>query len=351
MQCHYTEQRFSISPTYVVSTPVYSGGSWVRSKKQRQSESNLQKNDNNGILSKKAATKMRNAVNWLLESATWKTVYSKTEQKHFRFKVNFITLTVPKIEGRDISSKELKALLHNWLVYSRKYFYMKNYVWKIERGKLGKLHIHLTTDTFIHYRKLRDSWNRLLMKSGYSDTYYSRTGHYDPNSTDVHSVKSIKNLAGYICKYMSKETELGADWTGRLWGCNYELSAGNKCSYIADPSELAEVSESLMKREIRYSPILSKPDSMGGTKRLGEIFFVNTDTWSRHIKGKIKDAYDNHRFYIRSQTPKPPKEYYEYGVIISQLPTIYKKRMGITQYKKPLVVLRAVAKQSELLLN
>jgi len=84
---------------------------------------------------------MRNAVNWLLESATWKTYTAKQKQKHF-VQSKFHNSTVPKIEGRDISSKELKHSSQLACLFEE-VFYMKNYVWKIERGKLGKLHIHL----------------------------------------------------------------------------------------------------------------------------------------------------------------------------------------------------------------
>lgn len=293
---------------------------------------------------------MRNAVNWLIESAKYKRVYSKVDKKHFYFKVNFITLTVPRLEGRDISSKELKHLLHGFLSYSRKYFYLKNYVWKVERGSKGKLHVHLTTDTFIHYRHLRDCWNRLLMKNGYSDNYYTEHGHYDPNSTDVHSVKSIKNLAGYICKYMSKETELGKDWTGRIWGCNYELSSGNKCQYIATPDELNKVAECLMHKQVKYKPLESKPDALGQVKKIGELFFVNTDTWSRIIKGKIKDAYNDHRFYIRSQTPKPPASYLSIEEVLSSLPVKPYIRTGKKQYKIPILVKQKVPEQIQMLM-
>ncbi len=304
-----TEQRFSIYPTYIVSTPIWSGGNGRRTSAQRESEKHLKDNSHKGQLSHKASSRLRNAVNWLVSSAGYKRVYSKVDQKHYYFKVNFITLTFPQQEGRDISGKELHKTLHAWLVYARKYFYLRNYVWKVERGAQGKIHVHMTTDTFIHYRRLRDSWNRLLIKEGYVDAYYARTGHFDPNSTDVHSVRSIKNLGGYLCKYMDKSSGLDESYTNRIWGCSSMLSDSNKCRYLADAHETSEVASSLMNPDIKWKHINSKPDAFGRVRSVGEIYFVNTDDWSRLIRGKIRSTYDEHRYYIRKSELKPPEDY------------------------------------------
>ncbi len=321
----HTEQRFSIRPTYVVSTPVYSGFNSVRSKEQRLSESNLLDNSHQGQLSLKASKKIRNAINWLTHSAKFKRVYSKVDQKHYWFKVNFITLTIPYSEGQEISGERVHKLLHTFIAYSRKYFYLHNYVWKIERGRQNKLHIHLTTDTFIHYRRLRDCWNRILLKDGLIDNYFKQHGHYDPNSTDVHAVRKVKNLAGYMAEYMCKGTGLGEDFKNRIWGCNYNLSDRNKCSYISDAGELSDISKTLFHTAVRWRKLESKPDSMGRIRSYGEIFFLNESIWSKVIHGRLKDVYTIHINAIRDATPKPPAEYLMFGEVKSTLPTIERK--------------------------
>lgn len=310
-QVYHTEQRFSIFPTYIVSTPIFSGIDRARSSRQIENNKNLQDNTNKGVLSKKAITRLRNSVNWLVSSASYKRVWCKREQKHFYFKINFITLTIPQQKDKDITPTLLQECLHNWLVYARKYLHLRNYVWKIEKGEKGKLHIHITADTFIHYKQVRESWNQIIMKKGLSCSYFNKTGHYNPNSTDVHSVRKVKDVAAYLCKYMSKETGLDKGFDKRIWGCSMLLSAKNKCTCIVDSMEAGDVSKCLMNREIRWKNLESPPDRMGSTKKVGEIFFVNTDQWSRIIKGTIKDYYDKHRSQIRKNISIPEKGFFE----------------------------------------
>lgn len=325
MQVYHTEQRITINPTYICSTPVFEGINRRKSTLQKRNEANLLDNTHKGKLSVKSISKLRNAVNWLVESAMWKPLYWKDENKWIYFKVNFITLTIPKQKDGDINGELLQKLLHTFLVYSRKYFYLHNYVWKVEQGSLGKIHIHLTTDTFIHWRKLRDCWNRILMKEGLSDNYFSQHGHYDPNSTDVHSVKSIKNLSAYLCKYMSKDTGLNEKYNKRIWGCNQMLSSSNKCQYIADMCEVSEVLKPLFNKEIRWDLIKSKPDSLGNVKSMGEIFFMNPKSWSILTGKLLHKVYNEHRWRIRNATPKPPTDYLIIGEVQSNLPTTIQK--------------------------
>lgn len=339
MSYYHTEQRFSIYPTYIISTPIFTGGNGIRSKAQRDNEKNLTDNSAKGQLSKKASTKLNNAVNWLVSSAQYKRVYSKQEQKHFYFKINFITLTIPEQPTDQVNGKVVSEMLHTWITYARKYFYLRNYVWKIEAGKKGLLHIHLTTDTFIHYKRVRDSWNKIMQKRNLIDHYYNRTGHYNPNSTDIHSVKNVRNIGGYICKYMSKESGLPDSFRNRIWGCSVNLSHENKCCHLADQGSIGQVVKPLMNRNIRWKRLESKPDRMGMVKSVGEIFFVNERVWKDYITGAIKEAYDTHRFYIRSCAIKPPKEYFEIEYIKEPVKIIEPckiekptQKIGQTQY-------------------
>ncbi len=300
-----------IKPTYVVTMPEFSGINKARSAKQKSNEENLADNKHKGQLSKKSMSKLRNAINWLTASAKYKRVFSKADNKNFWFKVNFITLTVPPQSKSCIAEKDFKRALHAWIVYAQKYFYLKNYVWKIEAHADGRLHVHLCTDTFINYNRLRESWNRTLTHYGLLDSHFEKFGNRNPNSTDVHATRKVNDLAAYLCEYMVKKPSIPAGFTGRIWSCNYELSHSNKCSLNVDPTEMAECMHSLADKQIRYAAIESPPDALGVRKKIGEIFFVNTDTWSRLIKGKIKAKYDEHRFYIRQGTVTPPLSYFE----------------------------------------
>lgn len=280
-----------IRPTYVVSCPEWSFSNKYTSSSFKRNQKNLKDNRHNGILSDKSTGKIRNAVNWLVQCAGEKRVYSKTEKKNFKFKVAFITLTLPDtdtpIGGKDLQQK----LLNPFLTYFRKYSNLKNYVWKLEFQENGKLHVHITIDTFIHWRDIRTRWNSLLDKNGWLNKFARDHGHKDPNSTDVHAVYKVKDIAAYISKYMSKALSTKGDFTGRIWGCSYELSAANKTCLHIPASELAEHMASLYKKEIRFDKIIQCNVAKKKEVCIGEIFFTSRKNWQKDIKGVIKSKY------------------------------------------------------------
>lgn len=339
----YLGQSVYVTPTYVVTKAEYDTPRGNKTFKQLENEKNLKDNKHNGKLSDKAHTRLKNAVNWLVASAQYKRVYSKLSKKHFWFKVNFITLTVPSQSGEQASEDTIKKMLHNFLVYSRKYFYLKNYIWKFEAHQDGRLHIHLTTDTFIHYKRLRKCWNGLLQKENLltdygekyrgisladyikmqnpkykvSDLEYTKRWNEgnnnnwnDPNTTDVHAVWKVSNIAAYISKYMSKETDLCRDYKGRIWGCNYELGDKNKCSVFIESPDTGVQMRWLANKQIEYAKIESPENSMGQRLHLGEIYYMSEKIWSGLANGIIKEAYNNRRYEIRHNISKPPPEYY-----------------------------------------
>lgn len=306
----YIGQSISIQPNYVVSRSEYNSIRSYNSVKQIANRENLKENKHNGKLSEKAKSRLRNAVNWLVVSAKYKRVWSKADNKAFWFKVNFITLTIPRQPEKEPLETLVKQLLHNFLVYSQKYFYLKNYVWKMEQHKDGRLHIHITSDTFIHWRKLRSVWNGGLRRNGLLDDYHAKHGHYDANSTDVHAVWKVNNIAAYITKYMAKDPELCSKYKGRIWSCNNELSDKNKCSVFIEPDVASEEMRWLAHKGIEYSKIETPPDSMGKRLSLGEIYFMSEKIWAELARGKIREAYNARRFEIRHNIFKPPPEYY-----------------------------------------
>ena len=298
-----------IQPTYFILKKQYSGHSGNRSSKQRAAQVHLKDNSNKGQLSTKAISHLRNSVNWLIHAAKYKRVWSKRDNKAFWFKVNFITLTIPPQENGCVSEKEFQKSFNTWLVYARKYFYLHNYVWKIEAHADGRLHVHLTTDTFINYKKLRDSWNRILLSNDLLNQHFAKHGNYDPNSTDVHAIHKVGKVAAYMCEYMTKKPNLPEGYKGRIWSCSYSLSAKNKCHCELEPIYNKRDYSFLSNPAIRYKAIDSKPDYMGRVLRLADMYFLKEADWQLHMEGLIKEAYMNHRNRIRAATPVSPQEY------------------------------------------
>jgi len=284
-------QNLYIRPTYIVSMPEYYGGSRYSSYKFLENIKNLDNNSHNGEVSKKSGTKIRNAINWLLIGAKPKRVYSKQAKKTFQFKVSLITLTLPDtdtcVTNRDFQVK----LLNPFLVYCRKYYGLKNYVWKLELQKNGKIHAHLTVDCFMYYGALRRTWNRLLRRQGYLSAFERSFGHSNPNSTDVHSVKTVKNLGAYLAKYLSKDEGANEKINGRIWGCSYELSNANKASIHVSADECSQNLRCLDNPQIEYSSLESPPDCLGHRRKFGEIYFLNFTKWRLLITGELKQKF------------------------------------------------------------
>lgn len=254
----------TIHPTYLHFQPIYMGGKSARSQAFIDNQKNLENNIQDGEMSKKARHRISNSINWMVLSAKSKRVWSKKAAKHFRFKVNFITLTLPVSQGNYSDKWIKKELFHAWMQYARVTWGVRNYIWKAETQDNGNIHFHITTDVFIHHKLLRHSWNRLLEKKGVMagyiskhkamsfeqyDTRYNPKDEYspvgmlkryvkgqnegwsNPNSTDVRCVINVKNLAGYLAKYLAKDNPYRRRISGRLWGCNFELSEKRKVVY------------------------------------------------------------------------------------------------------------------------
>ncbi|MFO7161181.1 MAG: hypothetical protein DIU81_006845 [[Clostridium] cellulosi] len=153
-----------------------------------------------GLLSPAARKRLNLAINTLSYLSEWKTVYSKADDKTFRFKMNFVTLTLPaatSLSDSQVVGKVLSEFLRRW----RKRDVQLLYVWKAEVQDNGRLHFHLTTNRFIHYKKLRFYWNKACAKAGIRHPEL----YLEANSTDVHSVKGVKNIAAYLIAYISKK--------------------------------------------------------------------------------------------------------------------------------------------------
>jgi hypothetical protein len=357
-QAVFVGQNVYVKPSYLVSMPEFcyfdrETGEIVKNPRTMteafiENQKNLADNQAGGKLSRKAVTGLRNSINWLCVSARKKRVFKREANTNFFFKINFVTLTLPDTPAPITSDVLQKQLLNPFLTYMRKYQGLRNYVWRLEFQANGKLHVHLSADTFLHHRVIRDAWNRLLEKNGYLKMFLEKNGHLDPNSTDVHATRKIKNMAAYLAKYMSKK---GSSYTlakpdrkkkpvrlhamnpkawyrqrinfwnssfnprpikGRIWGCSAALSKANKLSVHVPADQCGKELRCLMDNEIPYQDILAKPKQKQAglydqvsqvveqARKIGEVYFLNAVHWFSKIDGKIKQAFADTRRSIAS---------------------------------------------------
>ena len=174
-------------------------------------------NQHQGLISQNAKSKMMNAILWLDAQAMYKWCYSKKTESFFRWRLNFIHLTLPTQANH--TDKFIKKLLNQFFLYAFRKTGMRSYVWKAEPQERGEIHFHITSDCFIWKTTLQNIWNGILRKHGLLGT------HENPPSTRVHPTHNIKNMCAYLIKYMTKNDKHRRTISGRLWGASRNLSS------------------------------------------------------------------------------------------------------------------------------
>lgn len=208
-------------------------------------------NAHHGIISKVAARKITRAIDYLVYLVPKKSYYHPGHGRAGNYYLNFITLTLSS-EQIHTDNEINRLMLQPFLVEIRHKFKVVNYIWRAEKQENGAIHYHLITDRFIWWNDLRNCWNYYQQKLGYVARYRDnqRLWHQEgfkfrpefaarwplasqlhayqdgirhdwnsPNTTDVHSLKTITSVRSYLRKYITKSDQ-SQDIEGHLWGCS-----------------------------------------------------------------------------------------------------------------------------------
>lgn len=199
-----------------------------------------------GELTPGAKKRLTKAIELLVMSSKRREIYNPVSKNMQPFQLSFITLTFSD-SNRIIPGKEAHRLcLEPFLQWLRRVHKCYSYVWKAEfqTKERVQLHYHITCDTFIHWEEIRNKWNELQSRAGYMNEYYKEKGHYDANSTDVHSTKHVRKLGRYLIKAVVKEMgivgEMGKDLqndfsvNGKVWDCSLNLKNTPYYTTVAD---------------------------------------------------------------------------------------------------------------------
>lgn len=183
-------------------------------------------------LSPSAKRRMLRSVNWMYNLSPARTVQMRNGKFLYNFRCSFVTLTLPSVQAHSDQYIKKEILSYFLKILSRKYA-LKNYVWKAELQGNGNVHFHLITDCYLDYQALRRHWNTVLKIHGYIDAYASKMKKHtltsyakmrnqsvedvkdayvqgvrlkwqNPNSVDIKKVRTTKDLAIYLSKYMIK---------------------------------------------------------------------------------------------------------------------------------------------------
>lgn len=127
-----------------------------------------------------------------------------------------------------LSSKQIhcdktikREVLNHFLIYLKRNYGVCNHIWKAELQENGNIHYHILADKYIPHQELRELWNSAQNRLGYVDMFKQ---HKNPNSTDIHSLRRVKNVMAYVGKYMSK-TSTQRPICGHTWGRSDNMAA------------------------------------------------------------------------------------------------------------------------------
>ncbi len=208
-----------------------------RSAAQEEAEKHLEDNDHQGKISLKARRRITHGIDWLIYLAGEKTFRNDKDKRTYKFRVNFITLT---LSSKQVHSDQIikSELLNQFLIECSVRWGVQRYIWRAEPQRNGNIHFHVLTDKFIPWSEIRNRWNRIQDKLGYIQRSKLYKKGWTPNSTDVHSVKRVKNLGAYLAKYCTKESKI-RKIEGRQWGMSRSLSKLKSAVSLRD-SEVIE---------------------------------------------------------------------------------------------------------------
>lgn len=267
----------SIAPNQIYRYTMWEGGN-RRHKSKQTSLNNLLHNSQVNGLSDKTRKRISKAVNWLVEISDYKWYKPPGVDYEFKVKIAFLTVTLPAMQ-RHCDKVITKECLNQYLIELRKYHGVKNYVWKAEAQENGNLHYHIAIDNPVDYDKARGRWNRIVEKLGYLTEFEKINGHRDPNSTDIHKTKDVKNLAAYLSSYMSKK-ESRRPICGRDWGCSQTISRCEPVKIIEGSAERGELYHVIKTKRLR-------------TRQMdyGEIIYATFDEWKDSGTFKMSKEY------------------------------------------------------------
>jgi len=218
----------------------------------------------------KTVKRIKNSIGTVVLMATEKKAKSlKFKNIDFTFRVNFITLTLPVLQRH--KDETIKSECLNQFLTEIRQNGTKNFVWVAESQENGNIHFHIATDSYIDRLEVRKRWNRIIQKLGYIQAFQEKfskmsfedyllycgnshkealktrynkakqngriknltfenylkqfkaladidtlkkryfkgvsEGWNNPNTTDIHAVFKLRNVASYMSKYMTKNPD------------------------------------------------------------------------------------------------------------------------------------------------
>lgn len=249
--------------------------------------------------------RMRKCITMLLQSTPYQYRTNPVTGKTMTHKLSFITLTIPDVEKAKDAKFCHKYLLQPMLRVLRENHLMKSYIWKAELQENGSIHYHLTCDCVVHHRSLRSAWNSILLRNGMLKDFELKYGHSDPNSTDIHNVRNVRNLESYLVKYICKSYQNEEALAGKVWDASKNIKAADYYKFEVS-SQVALLIKTLQDRGQVITRYFEKAISFDFRTSDYYLFFYDNiiNDFFAHLK-KIQTWVKSEPKANNSAIPKP----------------------------------------------
>jgi hypothetical protein len=251
-----------------------------RSEHQKKNEINLSRGNYNGYMSPKTKSKVSKYLStWIHSVRNYKNIQGIFNSPN-RIQFTFVTLTLSskqKHTDNEIKRKMLTPFIQRLIRTER----VTQYFWRAESQKNGNIHFHIIIDRYIHHSRVRNIWNSFQDQNGYIEPFYLEYGHRNPNSTDIHSFRAIRNPAAYVIKYVTKAQGY-RPIKGRIHGCSDTLRNLKAPVFIYDSTI-----DEYIKRALKHAPTqVIKLDRC-------KVFCINNHKLVRKLSHKIHNRLTN----------------------------------------------------------
>lgn len=261
---NYIEQ-IKISPNNLIVYDLFIGQKKIHDRSS--SDVNLSKSKDKQNISKKAQRRLLAAMDWLLLITREKYAMNIKKNKLFKYKLALLTLTLPSTQIHDDNYIK-KYLLNEFLTRLRKDYGMQNYLWKAEKQTNFNIHFHIVVDRYMYFKDVNHIWNKILDNHGYIEQYRKNQQEFHKDgftprpelyeywseaqqrkayhkgmetnwsqptsSSDIHSLRKIKNARSYLAKYLTKNPDTNKYFKQKI----KEYQKVNNCKDV--PTEFIE---------------------------------------------------------------------------------------------------------------
>jgi len=192
----------------------------------------VKNSSNTGLVHFRKKERIQNAVQVLYDTSDEKRIYVRERGYHIKFRLNFITLTLPSKQNHT-DAEIHKNIFIPFIRRIKSRIQGFAYVYRAETQENGNIHYHLASNQFIHYSDLSAFWDYYCMRFGYR----ANSPQAHSATTQVKAMYKIRDCAAYIAKYMSKNGEKGRRKVDiKEWDCTLALKSF-KIDIVEPPNE------------------------------------------------------------------------------------------------------------------